>query len=258
MRLAARVRAIVAVTETGAGGARLSELLSRSLGDPSVRVTYPAPDGVRGSMRPVSGRRDLGGPNRSLTTIEREGAVVAVVEHEAGLDPDLLAREVGAAARLAVENERLHAAMLAQLRDLRASRARIVAASDSAAAPRTRPARRRAAAAAALSFELRLAVTAASASEAAPTRAARGRRRRGRSARSTELRDLAHGIYPAVLAEAGLGAGARDARRHARRLPVELRTWPARASRRPSSRPRTSRSTEAVDAPLAAARPTSA
>ena len=58
---------------------------------------------------------------------------MAVVIHDAALTGAReLEREIGAAARLAVDNERLRAGVLAQLEDLRASRARIVEAGDAA------------------------------------------------------------------------------------------------------------------------------
>ena len=124
-----------------------------------------------------------------------------------------LEREIGPATRLAVDNERLRATVLAQLEDLRSSRARIVEAGDSARRRIERDlhdgAQQRLLT---LSYELRLARTAADgdgdaelatvlASTADKVRAALG-----------ELRDLAHGIYPAILTEAGLGR-ARDAHR---------------------------------------------
>jgi signal transduction histidine kinase len=61
----------------------------------------------------------------------RDGAQVALLTHKPGLlDDGALVEELVAGARLGLENERLHAELLAQLADLRASRARVVATGD--------------------------------------------------------------------------------------------------------------------------------
>ena len=61
----------------------------------------------------------------------RDGRPVALLVHRPGLlDDPALVDEIAAAARLALENERLQAQVRAQLEDLRASRARIVEQGD--------------------------------------------------------------------------------------------------------------------------------
>ena len=61
----------------------------------------------------------------------RDGVEVALLTHKPGLlDDNALVEELAATARLGLENERLHAELLAQLADLRASRARIVTTAD--------------------------------------------------------------------------------------------------------------------------------
>ena len=80
--------------------------------------------------------RDLGAldtAGRARTRIERNGVLVAVVVHDPGVTGarDLPA-EIGPATALAIDNERLRAGVLAQVEDLRASRARVVQASDAA------------------------------------------------------------------------------------------------------------------------------
>ena len=74
---------------------------------------------VRWRCRPDDGR--------TATTIEREGAPLAVLVHDAALDdePELL-EAVSAATGLAVENDRLHAELRARLEEVRASRARVI------------------------------------------------------------------------------------------------------------------------------------
>ena len=71
---------------------------------------------------------------RAVTPLVRGGRRVALVAHAAGVAE--LEREIGAAVRLALENERLQAEVLTQLHDLRVSRTRIVETAD---AERRRP-----------------------------------------------------------------------------------------------------------------------
>jgi signal transduction histidine kinase len=66
-----------------------------------------------------------------VTPLVRGGENVALLSHRPGLlDDPGLAYEVAAAARLALENERLQAELRAQLEHLRTSRARVVAQGD--------------------------------------------------------------------------------------------------------------------------------
>jgi hypothetical protein len=69
----------------------------------------------------------------AVTEIERDGERVAAVIHDASLlDHPELVRAAGAAAARALENERLDAELRARYDELRASRARLVAAGDAA------------------------------------------------------------------------------------------------------------------------------
>jgi signal transduction histidine kinase len=106
--------------------------LARALGDPSLSLAYWLPDERRyvdNDGRPV----ELPGPEseRVVTDVEREGRPVAAIVHDASLcaEPDLV-RQAGAAAAMALENERLQAALRARVEDLRDSRARMVRAAD--------------------------------------------------------------------------------------------------------------------------------
>jgi signal transduction histidine kinase len=187
---------------------KLRDSLAAALGDPALDVAYWLPRSQR--FVDVTGRArsvPVAGHGRAVTPILRAGRPVAVVIHDAAtVDGSRLQREIGGAARLAVENEQLQAEVLAQLADLRASRVRIVELGDAARRRIERDlhdgAQQRMLA---LSYELRLAHAAAAAAHdhdlAALLRSASD------EAQATlgDLRGLAHGIYPAILSEAGLG-----------------------------------------------------
>jgi signal transduction histidine kinase len=137
-----------------------------------------------------------------LTPLVRGGNDLAVLAHRMPLpvDPDVVA-----AAGLALENERLHADAAARLEDLRASRARIVAAGDD---ERRRLERDLHDGAQQGLVALSLAVRhTRSQVDAAvdPDRAARlDEAARELGDALEDLRKLAHGIFPAVLADEGV------------------------------------------------------
>lgn len=115
----------------GPGGLRSA--LARALGDPSLELAYWLPEshsyvGIDGQPVDVAS-----GDGRMVSVLERGGRRVAAMVHDPALgeNPQLL-DAVSAAAGLALENERLQADLRAQLDELRGSRARIVAAGDSA------------------------------------------------------------------------------------------------------------------------------
>ena len=112
--------------------ARLREALAHALGDPSLSVAYwsePAGAYVADDGQPVDLPAD--GSGRAVTILERNKTPMAAILHDAALldDPGLVA-SVASAMRLALENENLHAEVQTQLDEVRASRARIVAAGD--------------------------------------------------------------------------------------------------------------------------------
>jgi signal transduction histidine kinase len=180
--------------------------LAQTLGDPSLELVYRRPESggyIDASGNPVTVDSD---PGRALTPLLRGDRPVAALVHDVRLlDQPGLLQEVLSAARIAVENEQLQAEVGAQLKDLRASRTRIVKTGD---AERRRLERnlhdgaqqsvlalsydlRRVRAAAEANGDPDLTTLLASAADEAQTALA-------------QLRELAHGIYPAILAEAGL------------------------------------------------------
>jgi signal transduction histidine kinase len=207
-----RVRTSLARLVTDLGDApqpgTLRDVLAAALHDSTLEVVYWLPD----SRRYVDGAgRHAGLPasaeGRAVTSITRGGEPVAAVVHDPVLldGPDLQ-REIGSTARLAVDNERLQADVRAQLEALGESRARIVETAD---AERRRLERDLHDGAQqqllALSYQLRLARTGADAG--GDSRLAAVLASAGDEAQIAldELRQLAHGIFPAVLTEAGLG-----------------------------------------------------
>lgn len=123
------------VLELGVGEERpaLQGVVARALRDQTVELLYPAEDGT--GFIDVHGRLtnlpDTVSGSRAVTRIEAGGRTIAVLVHDPAVSeqPELM-RSVIAAVRLALDNERLAAEVRAQLEEVRASRARIVAAGD--------------------------------------------------------------------------------------------------------------------------------
>jgi signal transduction histidine kinase len=203
---------------------KLRDGLVAALGDPSLEVYYWLP----GSERFVTADGRATSPptprdGRAVTPIARGGRTLAVVSHDAALlDGRELEHQIGSAARLAIDNERLQAEVLAQLNDLRSSRARIVEAGD---AERRRLERNLHDGAQqrllAVSYDLRVARTAAENGHDRELGKLASRATDEVDHALSELRELAEGIYPAVLTEAGL-ATAVATLADAAPLPVEL------------------------------------
>jgi signal transduction histidine kinase len=200
-RTRARVTTLAAELGTAPEPGKLKDALAGALGDPGVEVLYWVPAQGRFAAADGSLRRP---PSGTSTRITRGGRLLAVVVHEsASLSSDELERLLGPSARLAIENEALRAEVLAQLEQLRHSRARIVATADEARRQLERNlhdgAQQRL-----LSVILDLRVSRAGADGALGEQLERLCAEVDRA--FEELRELAHGIYPAVLAEAGLEA----------------------------------------------------
>jgi signal transduction histidine kinase len=144
---------------------------------------------------------------RAVTFLERDGQPIAAIVHDAVLldDPGLVA-SVASAMRLSVENERLQAEVEAQLAEVRESRARIVTAGD---AERRRLERdlHDGAQQRLVSLTLALRMANLKLGDDADPEVRRSLEQASEEARSAlaELRELARGIHPQILTEAGLG-----------------------------------------------------
>ncbi|MFC0113914.1 sensor histidine kinase [Kibdelosporangium aridum] len=189
----------------------LQNLLAKALGDPSLRVAYYRED--NGDYVDLEGQPLTIPPDQSVSVVVREGRQVAALLHDPALREDRHVLEaVKSAAALELDNQRLAAEVRAQLVEVRASRARIVAAGDE---QRRRVERdlhdgaQQQLVTVALLLKLarqRLDDLPSQDDKLADylTRSADGLTEALR-----ELRELARGIHPAVLSEAGLGAALR-------------------------------------------------
>ena len=211
---------------TGVGRGDLRAALAEALGDPSVELAYWLPSSnqyVDTDGHPVALPSN---PGRGVTEVKREGRRIAAIVHDPTLldDPELV-HAAGAAAALALENERLEAELRAKVEELRGSRKRLV---DVGLSQRRR-----------LERDLHdgaqqrlvsLALTLRLARERLGPGSDDSRRLLERSSEELEealkeLRELARGIHPAVLSDRGLGA-AVEALAHRAPLPVELGELP--------------------------------
>ena len=120
------------VVELRTGGVHtLRDRLARALGDPTLEIAYWLEQ--TGTYADATGRPCAlpDGPTRAVTHVVAGGAPVAALIHDpALLEERDLVESVRATAGLVLENERLAAEVRAQLAEVRASRARIVAAAD--------------------------------------------------------------------------------------------------------------------------------
>ena len=205
------------------GPGELRAALARALRDPSLEIAYWLPADERfvdSSGKPAA--MPSGADTQVVTMVEREGRRIAALVHDPAVTDDVsLVRAVAAAAGLQLENERLQAELRSQLAEVRASRARIVEA--------TQDERRRierdlhdGTQQRLVSIAMTLGLAEARvATDAAAARGLIGEARGGLSTALEELRELSQGIHPGILTERGLGEAVDELalRMH---LPVEV------------------------------------
>ncbi|MFG2006103.1 sensor histidine kinase [Spirillospora sp. NPDC048911] len=186
----------------GPSARSLESALGVVLHDPSLRLVYGTEEFVDGDGRRVG--LPLPGSGQVVTRLETGAGPAAALVHDAALmsEPELI-RSAAAVARLAIENEHMRAELAGQLAEVRASRARIVAAAD---AERSRiernlhdGAQQRLVGLAFILGRVR--------SRAGPELAA-GLDEASAELRAVidEVRELARGLHPPILREAGLAA----------------------------------------------------
>jgi len=210
-----------ALHRLGRASSSLEDTLARATGDATLRVAFPLTSGdgwIDGDGAAVA--MPARGSARAVSLVTREDQPIAAVLHDAaGLDARMLQEEIGAAARLAVDNERLRAEARARLRELRTSRARIVEAGD---AERRRLERdlHDGAQQRLVGVGLVLGMARAQCS-LPPLDAADADLHRA----IADLRDLAHGIHPVELSDEGLAAALETLANRAA-VPVRLAALP--------------------------------
>jgi signal transduction histidine kinase len=212
---------VVELERTPPGSVR--ETLARNLGDPSLELALWLPEhAAYVDSEGTSFELPEAGPRRAVTLLGPAESPVAALVH----DPVLLQRPAflaaaGAAARLALENERLHAELRAQLAELRASRARIVAAGDRERRRLERDLHdgvQQRLLGLGLALQLLRSKLGPRANGAA---AILGEAEAELAATLTELRELAQGIHPAVLTEHGLAPALKTLAARSQ-IPIEL------------------------------------
>jgi signal transduction histidine kinase len=215
---------VLALDRTPATPQTLREELARALADPSLELYFWLPE--RGEFVDVAGAvvpMPSADGGHAVTMLEQEGEPLAAIVYDPSLleEPELV-DAVGAAARMSLENARLHAQTRAQLQQVRESRHRIASAADDE--------RRR--------IERNLHDGAQNRLLALALELSAGQRRLGTEAdpavdrllaasveelQSTveELRTLSRGLHPTVLTEYGLAA-ALEALTARSPVPVQL------------------------------------
>ena len=209
-----------------AGGLR--DALSEALDDPSLELHYWLPE--RRAFVDAEGHEvklPEGDPTRAVTKIERDdGDCVAAIIHDATLaEAQEHVRNVGAAAYLALENERLDAELRAKIDELRGSRERMLRIGLEERRRLERDlhdgAQQRLVA---MALNIRLARAKLNEDPLAAEQLLASAGEELDSALA-ELRELARGIHPAVLTDRGL-ATALETLANRAPVPVELADLP--------------------------------
>lgn len=208
---------------------RLQEALAHALGDPSLTIAFWLPERqiyVDEAGHPLE--LPEGGSGQAVTTLLQAGEPVAALIHDPALaEEPRLVEAVSAAARLALENERLHADLRARLEEIRASRVRIVDAADGARRRLERDlhdgAQQRLVG---IALALRFALARLQPGADPEVDHALAEASRELTDALSELRELARGIHPAILTEEGLGPALESLVERAT-LPVILTSIPS-------------------------------
>lgn len=198
---------VVELAETPSG--TLRDALARALGDSSLQVGYWAAEQgayVDAAGQPVTVPAE--GSGRAVTAVGLGGRPVAVLIHDPAVveDPGLV-ESITLAVRLAASQARLRAEVRAQVSEVRASRRRLIRAGDQ---ERIRLERRLhegpELSLAELTTTLARAREEAVRTDAAEVLGGIERARQRLQGTQDDLRELARGLHPRTLAEAGLAA----------------------------------------------------
>ena len=201
LRRRAAIRKLATRLAAAPAPGRLRAELARAVGDPDVSLAFPVGDGalVDSEGLPVHST------GRAATTIMRDGRHLATVFHAPGtFDDDGEVAALTRVAGLVIEHERARAELQAQGLELRASRRRLVEASDR---ERRRLEHDLHDGAQQQLVSLLVALAGNPATAAARTLTAAEQHVQ---AAITKLRTLTHGLFPSVLTNEGLGPAIED------------------------------------------------
>ena len=199
----------------------LPEVFGRALRDPSLTLAYWLPEFE--SWADLDGRPvELPGEGsgRATTLIARDGVRLATLVHDRSLndEPELL-DAVSAAACIALENGRLHAELHARLEELRGSRERVIEAGQRERQRLERNlhdgAQQRL-----VALSLDLGMLEQRLGDDPDSKAQLDQAKREIALSLQELRDVAHGIHPAVVSGHGLAVALESL---AARAPVPVK-----------------------------------
>jgi signal transduction histidine kinase len=217
-----RLVALVADLETVGPGATLRNALRRSLADPALDVVYlrvGSGGWIDEVGQPMTTPVEVAG--RTITAIERGGKPIGALVHDPVLlgNPKRIQAAISAAS-LAIDSERLKAELRAQLIDVQVSRTRILEAADRDQRRVERNlhdgAQQRLVG---LALTLRLASRKAQGDPAVTDLLAEAAGELDDALQ--ELRELARGIHPAIVTDAGLG-GALETLAERPGIPLDL------------------------------------
>jgi signal transduction histidine kinase len=183
----------------------LESMLRGPLGDPALQLGFlDRSSGTWVDARGAAFEPPAPGSGTVLTEVVRDGRAAAAIVHDAQLaeEPELL-QATGAIVLLVQENTDLDAGWRASLSELRDSRRRIVASSEAERRKLERDlhdgAQQRL-----VSLRIHMAIASEQAGADPATHAKFGELESELDAAIGELRDLAHGIFPSLLADRGL------------------------------------------------------
>jgi signal transduction histidine kinase len=206
---------------------RLRDALSDALDDPTLELVYWLPESQRYvDLRGRPYELPEGDPARAIHAVARDEECIAAIIYDATLgEADAHVRAVGAAASLALLNERLEAELRAKVDELRRSRERMLKIGLEERRRLERDlhdgAQQRLVA---MALNIRLARAKLNEDPLAADKLLSGAGEELDSALA-ELRELARGIHPAVLTDRGLGTALETLASRAP-VPVELAELP--------------------------------